>query len=414
MAIDLDNILNYINPEPRYAGELKNLGLIGKDDLKEARNQSIFQGLLGAGLGYFAQPQNKGYGTITPYLAKAGMQGLQFMKSPYEQLTQDALMKDKLNETRYQRDKRSKADEKEKAVQDILSNGLYTETTTGGQEETYNPITKEVMSPTGLISEKVAPNFTPIKTTPEKTTYDFNLGAIQDLVKVGGLTEATSLMALEKARKDMLKSVGTGIMLSNAQAKGIGLKIDRGQKYFMNKDGKPELIAGQIIPFDQINKSKYDRVSDTSGTYYIPKDPTSGLKTLRDVGGGKYVEDTYKKSEKPFIATQEQLKPLAIAISETYNLPMKQSYVVANRVLPNAREWSNTNPNSKVSTNDKAMSLVTELYDVNKPEWWGQSDIEPKQQYKVGTVLTDEKGNRAIITGYNTETQQPIYQVIKQ
>ena len=414
MAIDLDNILNYINPEPRYAGELKNLGLIGKDDLKEARNQSIFQGLLGAGLGYFAQPQNKGYGTITPYLAKAGMQGLQFMKSPYEQLTQDALMKDKLNETRYQRDKRSKADEKEKAVQDILSNGLYTETTTGGQEETYNPITKEVMSPTGLISEKVAPNFTPIKTTPEKTTYDFNLGAIQDLVKVGGLTEATSLMALEKARKDMLKSVGTGIMLSDAQAKGIGLKINRGQKYFMNKDGKPELIAGQIIPFDQINKSKYDRVSDTSGTYYIPKDPTSGLKTLRDVGGGKYVEDTYKKSEKPFIATQEQLKPLAIAISETYNLPIKQSYVVANRVLPNAREWSDNNPNSKVSTNDKAMSLVTELYDVNKPEWWGQSDIEPKQQYKVGTVLTDEKGNRAIITGYNTETQQPIYQVIKQ
>ena len=96
MAIDLDNILNYINPEPRYAGELKNLGLIGKDDLKEARNQSIFQGLLGAGLGYLAQPQNKGYGTITPYLAKAGMQGLQFMKAPYEQLTQDALMKDKL------------------------------------------------------------------------------------------------------------------------------------------------------------------------------------------------------------------------------------------------------------------------------------------------------------------------------
>ena len=270
------------------------------------------------------------------------------------------------------------------------------------------------MSPTGLISEKVAPNFTPIKTTPEKTTYDFNLSAIQDLVKAGGLTEATSLMALEKSRKDMLKSVRTGMMLSNQQAKSIGLKIDRGQKYFVNKDGKPELIAGQIIPFDQINKSKYERVSDTSGTYYIPKDPTSGLKTLRDVGGGKYVEDTYKKSEKPFIATQEQLKPLAIAISETYNLPIKQSYVVANRVLPNAREWSDNNPNSKVSTNDKAMSLVTELYDVNKPEWWGESDIEPKQQYKVGTVLTDEKGNRAIITGYNTETQQPIYQVIKQ
>jgi hypothetical protein len=59
------------------------------------------------------------------------------------------------------------------------------------------------------------------------------------------------------------------------------------------------------------------------------------------------------------------------------------------------------------------MSLVTELYDVNEPEWWGKSDISSKEQYKIGTILRDEKGNRAIITGYNTETQQPIYQVIK-
>lgn len=411
--LDLDKILNYVNPEPKYTGQLESLGLIGKNDLKEARNQSIFQGLLGGGLAYLAQPQNQNYGTITPYLAKAGIQGLQSMKGPYEQLTKDALMKDKLKETKYQRDKRLKEDEKAKAIQDILSNGLYTETTTGGQEKPYKPITKQVMSPTGLISEKVAPDFTPIKTTPEKTTYEFNLGAIQDLVKKGGLTEATALMKLEESRRDMLKSVGKGIMLSDAQASGIGLKIDRGQKYFMNDKGKPELIAGQIIPFDQINKSKYDRVSDSSGTYYIPKDPTSGLKTLRDVGGGQYIEDTYKKPDDPYIATKAQLEPLAIAISEQHNIPVKEAFVVANRVLPSARAWSKDNPNSKVTTNDKAMSLVTELYDVNEPEWWGKSDISSKEQYKIGTILRDEKGNRAIITGYNTETQQPIYQVIK-
>ena len=296
--LDLDKILNYVNPEPKYTGQLESLGLIGKDDLKEARNQSIFQGLLGGGLAYLAQPQNQNYGTITPYLAKAGIQGLQSMKSPYEQLTKDALMKDKLKETMYQRDKRLKEDEKAKAIQDILSNGLYTETTTGGQEKPYKPITKEVMSPNGLISEKVGPDFTPIKTSPEKTTYEFNLGAIQDLVQKGGLTEATAIMDLAKTQREMLKSVAKGAMLTDAQATSMGLKIDRGQKYFKNKDDSVDLIAGQIIPFEQITKSKYDRVSDSSGTWYIPKDPTSGLNTLRDVGGGKYIEDVYRKPSK--------------------------------------------------------------------------------------------------------------------
>ena len=407
-TLNLDKILNYINPEPRYAGKLEKLGLLEEGDLEAARNQSIFQGLLGAGLGYLAQPKNQGYGSIFPYVAKAGMQGLQASKAPYEQLTKDALMNQKLKEV-----------EKQNDIENILSKGLYTETTTGGQERPYKPITKQVMSPTGLIDEKVAPDFTSIKTTPEKTTYEFNLGAIQDLVKRGGLTEASALMNIEKARKEMLKSVKTGMMLSDTQASGIGLKIDRGQKYFVNKDGKPELIAGQIIPYDQINKSKYERVSDTRGTFYIPKDPTSNLKTLRDVGGGNYVEDVYKKSESPFIATKAQLEPLAIAISEQYNVPIKEAYVVANTVLPSARMWAQANPDSKVTPNDKAMSLVPQLYNLNQDKWWftnanfGKADIEPKQQYKIGTILTDEQGNRAIITGYNTETQKPIYQEIK-
>jgi len=408
MAINLDEILNYINPEPRYAGKLEDLGLLEAGDLESARKQSVFQGLLGAGLGYLAQPKNQGYGSIAPYLAKSGIQGLQFMKSPYEQLTKDAFMNQKLKEVKKQND-----------IEDILSKGLYTETKTGGQERPYKPITKQVMSPTGLIDEKVAPDFTPIKTTPEKTEYDFNLGSIQELVKKGAIPEATALMNLEKARTAMLKSVGRGMMLSDAQATSIGLQTDRKQKYFLNDKGKPELIAGQIIPFDQINKSKYERVSDSSGTYYIPKNPTSGLKTLKDVGGGQYIEDVYKKSQSPYIATKAELEPIAIALSDKYNIPVKEAYVVANTVLPNARMWAQNNPDSKVTINDKAMSLVPQLYNLNQDKWWGtnanfgKADIEPKQQYNVGTILTDSKGTKAIITGYNTETKQPIYQVIK-
>ena len=105
----------------------------------------------------------------------------------------------------------------------------------------------------------------------------------------------------------MLKSVGKGMMLSDAQATSIGLQTNRNQKYFLNDKGKPELIAGQIIPFDQINKSKYERVSDSRGTFYIPKDPTSGLKTLKDIGGGQYKEDVYQKPKSGFIATKIQI-----------------------------------------------------------------------------------------------------------
>ena len=105
-TLNLDEILNYITPEPRYAGKLENLGLLEEGDLKTARKQSIVQGLLGAGLSYIAQPQNQGYGSIFPYLAKAGMQGLQASKAPYEQLTKDALMNQKLKEVEYQRGER--------------------------------------------------------------------------------------------------------------------------------------------------------------------------------------------------------------------------------------------------------------------------------------------------------------------
>jgi len=106
MALDLDEILNYINPEPRYSGKLEELGLLEAGDLEAAKKQSIFQGLLGAGLGYLAQPKNKGYGSMLPYLAKAGMQGLEASKAPYKQLTQDALMNQKLKDVEYQRGER--------------------------------------------------------------------------------------------------------------------------------------------------------------------------------------------------------------------------------------------------------------------------------------------------------------------
>ena len=174
----------------------------------------------------------------------------------------------------------------------------------------------------------------------------------------------------------------------------------------------------------QINKSKYDRVSDSKGTFYIPKDPTSGLKTLRDIGDGKYVEGTYKKPKSGFIATKAQLEPIALGIQGKYNLNPSQSYIVSNKVLSIAQAWKDKNPDSPVTINDKATSLVTELYDVNKPQWWTtnidmdialrpKSTAKIKPQFEIGSVIEDSKGNRARITGYNPDTQQPVYEIIK-
>ena len=118
MAINLKDILDYVTPEPRYTGELKNLGLITSGDLEKARNQSIVQGLLGAGLSYLAQTKTMGYGSAIPYLAKAGIAGLQASERPYERLKEDVLMKSKLEEFAQQRIKT----EKEKQLTDSLLN----------------------------------------------------------------------------------------------------------------------------------------------------------------------------------------------------------------------------------------------------------------------------------------------------
>ena len=80
--------------------KMYDMGLLGDTDytdmLAKANKQSIFQGLLSSGLSYLAQPKNQGYGSALPYLAKAGLAGVQAAQSPYDQMGQDAIMNQKL------------------------------------------------------------------------------------------------------------------------------------------------------------------------------------------------------------------------------------------------------------------------------------------------------------------------------
>ena len=98
--------------------QMAEMGLLGKgnyqDILDNANRQSMFQGLLTTGLAYAAQPQNQGYGSVFPYLAKAGLQGVNAAQRPYDQMSKDAM-------TSYQLQQMKIAQDKQKASDNFLS-----------------------------------------------------------------------------------------------------------------------------------------------------------------------------------------------------------------------------------------------------------------------------------------------------
>tara|TARA_R100000541_G_scaffold30054_1_gene39168 strand:+ start:1144 stop:2805 length:1662 start_codon:yes stop_codon:yes gene_type:complete len=81
---------------------------ITQKTLEKAKKQSLFQGLLNTGLAYAAQPKNQGYGSIFPYLAKAGLAGVQAAQSPFDRLTENSLNVLKLNDMKTARDQKIK------------------------------------------------------------------------------------------------------------------------------------------------------------------------------------------------------------------------------------------------------------------------------------------------------------------
>ena len=95
--------------------QMAEMGLLGEgnyqDMLDKANKQSLFQGLLASGLSYAAQPKNQGYGSIFPYLAKAGLSGVQAAQSPYDQMGKDAIMNQKLQDMKRTRDMQARQDE---------------------------------------------------------------------------------------------------------------------------------------------------------------------------------------------------------------------------------------------------------------------------------------------------------------
>lgn len=73
-------------------------GLLKPGDIEKAQKQSLVKGLLGTAVGYLAQPKNQGYGSAVPYLAKAFQTGMDQAGKPYENLSEQAMLRQKMEE----------------------------------------------------------------------------------------------------------------------------------------------------------------------------------------------------------------------------------------------------------------------------------------------------------------------------
>jgi len=168
-------------------------GLITPEQMKQAQQQSLFQGLLGTAVGYLAQPKNQNYGSAVPYLAKSYLQGMQMAQTPYANLERDILMKEKFDQMRIEKQRQEDLRK--------LQGNLYT--TTPAETITtsdYMPIIK-----TGAdASVQIAPSFAPYnvqETTIVPEQNKLNTAALQEYIAKypeQGLKYAQALEGINK------------------------------------------------------------------------------------------------------------------------------------------------------------------------------------------------------------------------
>ena len=146
-------------------------GILTTDQQEKLKNQALFQGLLGAGMTYLAQPKNQGYGSALPYLGKAYLGGMQSSQGVYDQAAKDYMMAQQIKELK---DKQA-----QKAAYQEIAPKLFT---------TTPAVTKDVVQAGGYVpsqtevsADQTAPNFNLVKQpdvvtkqviTPEQTQFN--------------------------------------------------------------------------------------------------------------------------------------------------------------------------------------------------------------------------------------------------
>ena len=96
-------------------------GLLSREQVDQAENASLMKGLIGSAVGYLAQPQNQGYGSATPYIAKGFLQGMEQAKQPFANLTSSAGTKMKMEDYQLKKAERERSSQT-RALMDQVRN----------------------------------------------------------------------------------------------------------------------------------------------------------------------------------------------------------------------------------------------------------------------------------------------------
>lgn len=390
MAINLKDILDYVTPEPRYTGELKNLGLITAGDLEKARNQSIVQGLLGAGLSYLAQPKTMGYGSAIPYLAKAGMAGLQAAERPYERLKEDVLMKQQLKEIAFQQSERDRQLQRRSDLENILSNyGKDTIT-----QAALPSAPQDITLPSGEVAPR--PVFNVVKQAALKGD---NKETIRKLIKGNFLSEAANMISIDEALKD------------KANVKyfdNIGL-VDM-DKYNETRNLQESIVYQPPVKFTKPDTFSIDK-GDQKITYQFdsktgtvkqiataprwqPKD--SSEQSLFKPLTKQEAEQTIKVIEETKysdIAGNTTIQTIVTRMSERDNIPPIQALERLESmgvIIPSTTRWTGS-PTYKVNLD--ALSLVSSNQQPQTNET-KQDVVQPKPQQQGRTGVSGKYKDR--------------------
>jgi len=396
-------------------------GIVSPEQLKQAQQQSLFQGLLGTAVGYLAQPKNQGYGSAIPYLAKGYLQGMQSAQSPYSNLEKDVLMKQKFEDLKRSQESRD------------LLNSLYTQKTDTIPEQQFNiaPYQKATTDNYNVGSTLMgAPEYTPTTTSvapsfdlasitkPAETRVTSGVNPdVLEKIKYKDPALYNSIIQNQKIESEInlneAKAIGENIPKSKLMtpveiaAEGLPSTNPDGSKaVWYRKDGAPVNVSktsGQTIAINLADKA----VNEDVGKVFIASQNQGGLaaKNLADI---RRMETLLSKADQG--ALQGAITD-AKALFERLNVPFvdidteKLSSEQAARALSNQLAIALRPPASGVMTDKdfevflESVPSIQNTAQANKLMMAYAKDSAQRQQdlarklrdYKRGTV--DAYGN---------------------
>ena len=296
--------------------KMAEMGLLGdanyEDMLAKANKQSVFQGLLNTGLAYAAQPKNQGYGSIFPYLAKAGLAGVQAAQSPFDRMGKDAMMNQQLEEMKRAKDLQgakdlfrknypltggtTQIDPNQEVPLAPFRTGTLQDDTIGSSLMTGKQYNQPRIN--GMpIPNEVAPMFDVINTSPMDA---LNRGVSQDQLSTTEIAPDSELVRAEQAYKAGVIKYPELMATKASLAKTNKFGSASPDNIIFNES------TGEVIREGKINKSQvlsevglqnfektqgyktgfYPRV-DSNGKPYIYQFNKEGKLEVTDIGGSK-------------------------------------------------------------------------------------------------------------------------------